>query len=324
MSLFALIIGIIASAVISVIVDWLIKPLLPQNPTVKHGFIGIIFVVVLAIVVVLLSDTSIGKPGNPVLTKIPDKAVSSTPDLPVKSPSSTPKPTNTIAPTKTPIPIFYDVNSSDYSVQLSESTSSTATINFFFDESPIYDEYMYVIALQKNIAGDLFCDYQVFSEQYPTDINGSFETDALPPGLYAVFFNERHADRGLFGISLPEERNCPSGMLGIAEGFVFPVQQSKQTVVNIKLVNIEVGVIYNGEAQSRSRVMVSRTAQTTSYVWTRTDNSGKAVLMVGAGDYNICVAPLSSFDDDVCVPLSVPDGVTYIQKIIDMPYKPGP
>lgn len=323
MTLVTVIISVIIGAVIGVLADWLLKPLLPQHPTIKHGCAGIIFIIVLASATALLSNLPSGPTNNP--TASPKDISSPAPSRPTDFDIPTAEHPPTIEPANVPTPVSYDVNNPDYSVQLAESAESSATVNLFIHDSPMVNQHIQVVSLQKNVANDLYCDDRGFSQQYDTDRNGKVEIGALPPGLYALFISSNSQAIGLFGVSLPSERNCPRGNTnyGLSYGFVFPVQASKQTIVNIKLVHLEIGVIFNGEAQDYSRVTAKKNIPMVDEAWSRTDPSGKTVLMVGAGDYNICVSPLSSFNEDVCFQLSIPNGTTYVQEIIEMPYEAG-
>jgi len=58
----SLIIGTILAAALGVMVDWLLKPLLPERPTLKHLLAGAVFVLVLAFVLVRLSPPSDSTP----------------------------------------------------------------------------------------------------------------------------------------------------------------------------------------------------------------------------------------------------------------------
>jgi hypothetical protein len=235
--------------------------------------------------------------------------------------TNTPKPTS--RPTATAIPVSYEVESPDYSVQLTQSQSPGVSLNLFLDEAPLVDEGIQILSLQENVVGDLYCDDWI--DSYKTDINGEVKIEGLPPGLYAAFLTTRAVSVGFYGVHFPDERNCPANNTSHGEsyGFVFPVQSDKDTHIDVQFTNLEVGLIFEGEAYYDGAVEIKQDSPFIDKIWARTKKNGIADFTLGAGNYELCVRVWASLHDDICSNLSIPPGTTYIRKVIDMPEKPG-
>jgi hypothetical protein len=73
MSVMAVILSVAAGALLGVLVDWLIKPFLPQQPTLKNGIVGVSAVIGLVVVLAVLSiGANKREIGSSAVTSIPD------------------------------------------------------------------------------------------------------------------------------------------------------------------------------------------------------------------------------------------------------------
>ena len=63
-------IGVFASAVLGVVIDWLLKPLLPERPRLKHGIAGITAIVVLLLVIAYATGQQSAEPTTQPFTSI--------------------------------------------------------------------------------------------------------------------------------------------------------------------------------------------------------------------------------------------------------------